>query len=332
VSSPPDITRSTPHGALALEAIDVSVVVCTLNRAAALERAVESLICQDTQRTHLEILVVDNGSSDDTASRVAGLARRSSSVRYVREPRLGLSHARNTGIEHAIGSIVAFLDDDAEADRQWVERLLAVFRDGPGVGAAGGRTLVRWPAGRPDWMADTIEGYYGKCDYGEVRRPIRFPEYPFGSNMAIRRQLLLAVNGFRPDLGARGDNLMAGEETDLFERLHHRQVLVMYEPGAVVHHWADERRVTPGWSLRRACKHGVSTAHRTGGADGRSSASAGVPRALWLAAGSTAATVASLARGAGPATTMVRATRAAYWAGYTGGVLSRVWRGRIARR
>jgi glucosyl-dolichyl phosphate glucuronosyltransferase len=319
---------------MATESIDLSIVVCTLNRAALLERAVVSLLAQETHDTRFEVLVVDNGSSDDTPSRVAGLARGSIAVRYVRESRLGLSHARNTGIEHAIGDVVAFLDDDAEADARWVDWLVTVFRADPITGAAGGRTLVRWPDERPDWMSDAIEGYYGKCDYGDHRRTLAFPAYPFGSNMAIRRELLVSLSGFRPDLGAHGSDLMAGEETDLFRRLHERQIRVVYEPRAVVHHWAARPRVTRRWSVRRAFKHGVSTAlmSRAGPRLLRGDGRGNLLRALWLTGVGSISTCAAWARGADSSTTMSRGVYAAYWAGYASGAVRAAATIRLGRR
>jgi glucosyl-dolichyl phosphate glucuronosyltransferase len=317
-------TFPMPSSRRTTEAVDLSVVVCTLNRAPLLERGVNSLLAQETQDTPFEVLVVDNGSSDDTATRINGLAHGSIPVRYVREPRLGLSLARNAGIEHATGVVVAFLDDDAEADARWVDWLASVFRTDPAAGAAGGRTVVRWPDTRPEWMSDRIEGYYGKCDYGDRRRPLFFPEYPFGSNMAIRRDLLVALNGFRTDLGAHGSDLMAGEETDLFARLHKQQIRVVYEPRAVVHHWAAPERVTRRWTLRRAFKHGASTALMSSpGSRTLVRGSGKLLRALWLAGVGGVSTCAAWARGSDSATTVSRGASAAYWAGYVRGAVIR---------
>jgi glucosyl-dolichyl phosphate glucuronosyltransferase len=305
-------------------AVEMSVVVGTLNRSALLERAIRSLLGQRCAPGTLEIIVVDNGSSDDTGAVVQAAAAAEPRLRYIREPRLGLSFARNCGILHATGSVVAFLDDDSEAEPDWVERLMEIFRKEPRVGAAGGKTLVRWPDKQPDWVSGSLEGYYGKCDYGDQRRQLRFPEYPFGSNMAIRRRLLLELGGFRTDLGARGNNLMAGEETDLFDRLGAQAVSVIYEPSAVVRHWAAPDRITRWWSLRRAFKHGLSSAVMAfvKGDRGRRRWTTSLLRALRLATVGAISTLFGYATAADPATTMSRGANTAYWAGFARGALN----------
>jgi glycosyltransferase involved in cell wall biosynthesis len=315
----------------------MSVVVGTLNRATLLDRAVRSLLTQACAPGAIEVVVVDNGSTDATRQVVASLSANVKSghaLHYVCEPRLGLSFARNTGIERAAGRVVAFLDDDSEADPDWAERLLSIFRNDPTVGAAGGRTVVRWPGERPDWITGALEPYYGKCDYGDARKPLAFPEYPFGSNMAIRRSLLVDLGGFRTDLGARGNNLMAGEETDLFERLHARAVSVIYEPTALVHHWAAPERLTRRWSLRRAFKHGLSTAVMAfvKGDRGRRASTRSLFRALRLSAIGALSTIFALATAANSATIMSRSANTAYWAGFARGALANAIHGENENR
>jgi glucosyl-dolichyl phosphate glucuronosyltransferase len=318
--------RDAAHPVSATPApILMSVVVGTLNRAALLTRAIDSLLRQHAATTELEIIVVDNGSTDDTARVVAEKAEAAPHLRYVQEPRLGLSFARNRGIEHSTGSIVAFLDDDAEADPEWADRLAALFREDAAIGAAGGKTLVRWPVERPEWVTANIESYYGKCDYGDARRPLTFPEYPFGSNMAIRRQWLDRLEGFRTDLGARGGNLMAGEETDLFERLNGFAVRIAYEPSAIVHHWAAPERLSRRWCLRRAFRHGQSSAlmDHTRPEPQRGSISRNVRRALGRASIGGVSTCIAAITNRPPAIVMSRATHTAYWMGFFRGVLKR---------
>ena len=113
-----------------------------------------------------------------------------------------------------------------------------------------------------------FQGYYGACDYGAERRNLAFPQYPYGANMMIRRQFLEAIGGFNDELGAKGQNIMQGDELDVFQRLFAMNTKVVYEPRAVVHHWVPAERVTRKWLLRRAYKHGFSntrlSAVRTG--------------------------------------------------------------------
>jgi GT2 family glycosyltransferase len=179
-------------------------------------------------------------------------------VRYFYEPTLGLSTARNTGTREALTPIVAFFDDDATAEPGWLKAMLQVILDHPEAGAAGGPIEVGWPCPKPDWMPKDLQGYYGACNYGDTKRFLTFPQYPYGSNMFIRRELLDGIGGFRDEVGAKGQNIMTGDELDVFQRLSEQDVKVVYEPTALVRHWVPRDRVTRKWLLRRAYKHGFS--------------------------------------------------------------------------
>jgi len=249
-------------------ALEVSIVICTLDRATQLANAIRSILGQDCDPRRYEIVVVDNCSRDRTPEVVKEFQIHAANVRYVYEGRLGLSTARNRGTAESRAPIVAFFDDDGTADPGWLEALLEVFREDAGAGAAGGLIEVGWPAEKPEWMPMDFQGYYGACDYGNQRRHLTFPQYPYGANMMIRRQILEAIGGFNDELGAKGTNIMQGDELDVFQRLFAMNTRVVYEPRAVVHHWVPTERVSRKWLLRRAYKHGLSntrlSAVRTG--------------------------------------------------------------------
>ena len=197
----------------------LSIVIGTLNRADGLRHAVESLLRQSTGASEYEILVVDNGSTDSTSDVCLSLMKLHQNLRYVREPALGLSNARNRGIAEARYDLIGFFDDDATAESGWIESYLRLFRTRTDVDAAGGPIVVKWPNGRPCWLPTTCEGYFGHCFYGIEQRLLSFPEYPFGSNMVIRRSALTAVGGFKDSVGPKGQNMMSAGEQDLFARL-----------------------------------------------------------------------------------------------------------------
>ncbi|HEU4780465.1 MAG TPA: glycosyltransferase family A protein [Steroidobacteraceae bacterium] len=244
-------------------ALEVSIVLCTLDRATQLGNAIRSILEQDCDPRRYEIVVVDNCSKDRTPQVVQAFQAHAANVRYVYEGRLGLSTARNRGTAESRAPIVAFFDDDGTADPGWLEALLKVFREDADAGAAGGLIHVGWPAEKPLWMPVDFQGYYGACDYGNERRRLAFPQYPYGANMMIRRQFLEAVGGFNDELGAKGQNIMQGDELDVFQRLFAMNTKVVYEPRAVVHHWVPAERVTRKWLLRRAYKHGFSNTRLT---------------------------------------------------------------------
>ena len=109
--------------------MDLSVVICTYNRASSLAVTLEALLMQEaTPSLRWEVVVVDNNSSDHTREVVEGFAARNEiRVVYTFEPNQGQSHARNTGVKVAHGDVIAFTDDDVIPERNWVAHLVAVF-------------------------------------------------------------------------------------------------------------------------------------------------------------------------------------------------------------
>jgi glycosyltransferase involved in cell wall biosynthesis len=239
-------------------ATEISVIVCTRNRAELLRDAVTSATTQTLAAERYEVIVVDNGSSDGTAAVVGELAGAAPNVRYVREPVVGLSAARNRGVAEASSPLVVFLDDDAVAEPQWLEAYQRVFTGHDAPAAAGGPIRLVWPNGRPAWLPRQFEGFYSGLERGAELCPVVFPDIPYGANMAIRRDVLVAVGGFPVALGRSGTALTSGEEREVFRRVAASGGTCVYVPDAVVHHRVLPDRVRRGWLMRRAFAQGRS--------------------------------------------------------------------------
>ena len=238
-----------------------SVVVCTRDRRAALEECLATLTAQVALPGGLEIVVVDNGSSDGTAEWLSGwTAEDPTRRRTVLEPIAGLSRARNRGVTAATGDVVLFLDDDASAPRGWVAAHVAAFdRDSTVVGV-GGPILLTWPSGRPHWLSPVLEHWFSALDLGDEPQPWPTPHGPYGTNMSFRRSALVAAGGFCLSLGRRGRSLISGEEKALVERLWERGGAIVYEPAALVLHRVQAERISRRWVLRRGWAQGRSNA------------------------------------------------------------------------
>jgi glucosyl-dolichyl phosphate glucuronosyltransferase len=178
---------------------DVSVVVPTYNRQRLLVRTLDSLAAQEAGGPSFEVLVVDNNSSDDTRAIVAAFARRWPVVRYLFEPRPGVSNARNTGVAAARAPVVAFIDDDVEASPMWVREIARAFSDHPEIDCVGGRIEPRWSAPPPEWLtpmhwgAVALQAEKGVTPYVDADNA---SPCLMTANFACRRSILREVGGF----------------------------------------------------------------------------------------------------------------------------------------
>jgi cellulose synthase/poly-beta-1,6-N-acetylglucosamine synthase-like glycosyltransferase len=202
----------------------VSVVVPVLNGGPAFRDLLASLAHLSYPRERLEILVVDNGSDDDSA----GAARRAG-FNVVAEPRRGASVARNTGVGQTQGEIVAFTDADCIVTRGWIEGLVAPFTD-PEVGGVGGRTET--------WLPRTwTERHAARTRHLDAERHLSHPTFPFAptANAAFRRRVFEKIGGFDPAFPW-------GEPIDFCKRvIRDAGMKLAFAPRAVVFHRARAR-------------------------------------------------------------------------------------------
>ena len=235
----------------------VSVVICAYSDARwkPLVDAVESLRAQTLPPAQIIVSVDHN----DPLRRRAAASFSGAHV-VANEQERGLSGARNTGLRHAGGDIVAFLDDDARPDPSWLEALVAPFED-PAVVGAGGVALPEWVDGaHPAWLPAEMYWVVG-CSY--VGLPTRTAEIrnPIGATMAFRRETLHAVGGFRDGIGRVGTVPLGCEETELAIRA--RAISggkVMHVPHARVQHSVTAARTTWRYFLSRCWSEGLSKA------------------------------------------------------------------------
>lgn len=233
------------------------MVICTLDRPEQVRMAVDSLRHQTIEAPRFEVIVVDNGSGA-VAAELDDLRSTIGNLRLLHEPIMGLSHARNRGAREACGEVVLFMDDDAIAEPDLLAAHLHQLNAPHRPVATGGRIYLRWPVPRPGWVPAALEAYYSGLDLGDTTRPMTFPEYPYGANMAVRREVLLDIGGFDVALGRCGSNLISGEEKDLFLRVHRAGGHVDYVADAVVHHCVLPERTHRAWLLRRSWAQGRS--------------------------------------------------------------------------
>ncbi len=240
--------------------VDVSVVVCTYNRAESLRDTIESLTKQKAGSCSYEIIVVDNNSKDHTKSVTQSF---NGKVKYLFESKQGLSYARNTGIREAKGQVIAFTDDDVIADPNWVESLQKCFRETKALMVAG-KIERLWNCERPQWLADEITGPLIVQDLGPVRKKWDLENrHTVGANMAFHRSVFERYGTFQEELGRKGDSLIGGEDREIFKRLFADKAPIFYEPEAIVHHKVEKERLSKDymkrwfWDIGKTLGHGI---------------------------------------------------------------------------
>ena len=242
----------------------VSVIVCTYNRAESLRDTLRALQAQMvSDGLAFEVVVVDNNSRDHTPAVVEACAHgRGRPIRYIFEPVQGLSHARNRGIREARGELLAFTDDDVVPDADWVEALWQAAERFQ-ADAVGGRILPLWAKEPPAWLAgqQPLLESLALLDGGPepVMNGIHTAYRIYGANMAFRKAIFSEIGAFRTDLGVVGSKQMRGDETDFLVRAHHAGKRLLYAPQAVVHHKVPAERMRLGYFRRVRFGEGRAT-------------------------------------------------------------------------
>jgi GT2 family glycosyltransferase len=236
----------------------VTVVVCayTERRWESLLRAVESLRAQRRLPEQC-VVVIDH---NDRLLRRAHFSLPNDVEVVASDERQGLSGARNTGVRAATGDVVAFLDDDAEADPGWLEALLAQYEH-PSVAGAGGRALAVWPDKRPTWFPAEFDWVVG-CSYTGLPETVAPVRNLIGAAMSFRRSLFERLGAFDTEMGRLGVLPLGCEETEFAIRVREniKGVELLHVPEAVVHHHVERERVRIGYFLRRCYSEGISKA------------------------------------------------------------------------
>ncbi len=238
----------------------VSVVVCTFNRAVFLRKCLASLLNQENFPP-FEVVVVDNNSTDDTAKVVAE-ARQETALpfQYIFLAEMGLSLARNVGIQAARGSIIAFIDDDAVAEPSWVQEIQNGFQLFPQAAGMGGAVKGEYESARPDWLATDLLCAISVGEFGETLRWMERHESVLGCNMAFRREIFERRGNFLANLGRTGLSLLAAEEVEFCNRLRAHGESIVYNPRMAISHWVPKERLTKPYIRERMNWNGRSIA------------------------------------------------------------------------
>lgn len=187
-------------------------------------------------------------------------SRLDSDVKIIVSNGSGLSNARNAGVKNAEGDVVAFIDDDAVADRDWLKNLMKNYWS-PYVAGVGGSIRPLWENGRPIWFPEELDWVVG-CSYKGLPEGKAFVRNIIGCNMSFQRWIFEKFGYFRVDVGRFGKLLLGSEETELCIRVQSENPMLkfVYDPSAVVYHRVIHERASFKHLLRRSWGEGLSKA------------------------------------------------------------------------
>jgi glucosyl-dolichyl phosphate glucuronosyltransferase len=231
-----------------------TILICTYNRAALLRESLQAMSAlTPPPDCTVEIIVVDNNSTDATPQVIADASARSPfRIVGLRETAQGKSFALNRGLADATGDIIALTDDDVWPDQDWLLRIVERFRSRD-VTFVFGKVLPRWgTVPPPDLLTTSAQDIWGPLalvDYGD--EPAEYTadhtgqRLPIGANLAFRRDALVRVGGWRTDLGKVDNTLTSGEDHEIFCRLRRFDLYSgFYDPAIYVRHYVPARRLT----------------------------------------------------------------------------------------
>jgi glucosyl-dolichyl phosphate glucuronosyltransferase len=243
------------HDRHPMRELSAAVIICTSarDRSPLLHACIDSVF--DGTRRPEELFVVVDG---DRSLEVELAHSLDPAARVLPSAGHGLSAARNTGLAAAASDLVAFIDDDAEADRGWLESLVRAFASDRDLVGSGGPVLPRWGAERR-WMPDELLWVVG-CTYQGHRKDAGPMRNPIGCNMAFRRRSLVSAGGFCTTFGKDGRSLQTCDETELGLRLErvHGPGRIVYAPDASVHHFVPSARISWRVLVRRSISEGIA--------------------------------------------------------------------------
>ena len=242
----------------------ISFIICTYNREKYIYECL-SRLAKNTAKEGWEIVLVNNNSTDNTAAECERFVAdyKPTNYRYFLETQQGLSFARNRGISEATGEWLVFLDDDAMVTPNYIANLQRHLLQYPEAGAFGGAIEPFFEGATPNWLNPWSMSFVSAIDLGTQVKPFPPKSYPIGANMGISRATVEKVGMFNTTLGRTGNNLMGGEEKDIFNRIRQAGIPILYFPDIKVQHCIPPKRTTKEFIAKLGEGVGLSEKLRT---------------------------------------------------------------------
>lgn len=222
----------------------LTILICTFNRATILNDCLRSFTKQTVSLNHFEVLIINNNSTDNTQNIIERYSNKYSNFKYVFEPKQGLSYARNRGYQEAETKWVAYIDDDAKAYPNYVERVLWVIENFD-FDCFGGMSYGWFKDKKPKWLSKEFGTHalllnkIGKLNSGAFA----------GCNLLVKKAALKNVGGFKTDLGMNGSKIGYGEDNEIILKLRDKRYVIGFDPKLKVDHLVMSHKYSIWWHL-----------------------------------------------------------------------------------
>lgn len=244
----------------------LSVIIPTFNRSLQLNKTLDSIAQQSLSEKEYEIIIIDNGSTDDTAQVIQKFidAHPTHQIRSFYDRTPGLLTGRHLGAQKANGDVLVYADDDIKASDNWLRTIRDIFLDSS-VQLAGGKCLPAYEIDPPKWVTDffstsemgTMLPDLSLCDFGNTVMEIS-PNYIWGLNFSIRKSALYELGGFHPDNISPAYQMFQGDgETGLALKAIERKYRSVYHPENLVYHDVPKQRMTIEYFDKRYFYQGI---------------------------------------------------------------------------
>ena len=244
--------------------MQLSIIICSYNRASYISDALDSLYHQTAGLNAFEVFVVDNNSTDNTQEVYQNWRANHplGNFTYTTETKQGASFARNNGAALAKGAWLCFMDDDAVATPNYVEQILKHILDQPFIVGFGGRIIPKYIPSEPKWMSHYVSSLVGNFDYAPIPCAFKSGKYPLESNMIVNKAVYDQVGGFNTALpGVVGTLRIGGEGKELFFKIMALNHTIYYDPSICIYHVVEVKKLTSEYMYRVAS--GIGRGERT---------------------------------------------------------------------
>lgn len=218
----------------------ISVVICTYNRAKFIRSCLEHIFNQSLPKSEYEVIVVNNNCTDGTKTIVDEFIAEhyELDIKQVTETNQGLSFARNRGIKEAKYELISYIDDDGEANCEWLNRIRNHFLKNNKLVGIGGKVLPIYETSEPNWLSYHTRMMVTHIDYGDKVFKCYGKKYPAGCNMTYSKDTLLKTSGFNESLKWRVD------DKHIFYEVSKISNEIYYFPDLIVYHNIDKSRIS----------------------------------------------------------------------------------------